>query len=109
MEDMHRYEINLKQGDLFISLSSGDVYFISKQMDKWFKVLLDDSYVPITIQPGVGGVDMRASVRAAGAADKANLGSRNSGLSVDSPSAGPDTRSADATGVRDGGSRVRAV
>lgn len=56
MDDKHRYDINLRQGDLRISLSSDDVYFISKQMDKWFKVLLDDSYVPISIPPGLGGV-----------------------------------------------------
>lgn len=51
MSDQHHYEIDIKQGDLVINLSSDDVYFISKQMDKWFKVLLDDSYVPIPIPP----------------------------------------------------------
>lgn len=49
MVGQHRYEINLKQGDLFISLSSDDLYFISKQMDKWCQVLMDDSYIPISI------------------------------------------------------------
>jgi len=41
------YEITIKQGDLFIELSSDDVYFISKQMDKWFQILLDDRYIPV--------------------------------------------------------------
>lgn len=47
--EQHRYEINLKQGDLFINLSSDDLYFISKQMDKWCQVLMDDSYIPISV------------------------------------------------------------
>jgi len=49
MDGQHQYEINLKKDDLFISLSSDDVYFISKQMDKWFSILLDDSYVPVSM------------------------------------------------------------
>lgn len=49
MNGAHHYEINLKQGDLFITLSSDDVYFISKQMEKWYTVMADDSYVPIVI------------------------------------------------------------
>jgi hypothetical protein len=49
MDGQHQYEINLKKDDLFISLSSDDVYFISKQMDKWFSILLDDTYVPVSI------------------------------------------------------------
>lgn len=49
MDGQHHYEINLKKDDLFICLSSDDVYFISKQMDKWFRILLDDSYVPVTL------------------------------------------------------------
>jgi hypothetical protein len=49
MGEQHRYEINLKQGDLFINLSSDDLYFISKQMDKWCQILMDDSYIPISI------------------------------------------------------------
>lgn len=49
MDDQHRYEINMKKDGLFINLSSDDVYFISKQMDKWFRILLDDSYVPVTL------------------------------------------------------------
>jgi hypothetical protein len=49
MVGQHRYEINLKQGDLFINLSSDDLYFISKQMDKWCQILMDDSYIPISI------------------------------------------------------------
>lgn len=48
MDEQHRYEINLKKDDLYIQLSSDDVYFISKQMDKWFRILLDDSYVPVS-------------------------------------------------------------
>ena len=48
MDGQHQYEINLKKDDLFISLSSDDVYFISKQMDKWFSILLDDTYVPVS-------------------------------------------------------------
>ncbi len=48
MDEQHRYEINLKKEDLYIQLSSDDVYFISKQMDKWFRILLDDSYVPVS-------------------------------------------------------------
>ncbi|HEY9746065.1 MAG TPA: hypothetical protein V6C99_07595 [Oculatellaceae cyanobacterium] len=49
MVEQHHYEINLRQGSLYISLSSDDLYFISKQMDKWCRVLMDDSYIPITI------------------------------------------------------------
>jgi hypothetical protein len=49
MDGQHQYEITLKKDDLFINLSSDDVYFISKQMDKWFRILLDDSYVPVTL------------------------------------------------------------
>jgi len=49
MDGQHQYEINLKKDDLFICLSSDDVYFISKQMDKWFSILLDDSYVPVSM------------------------------------------------------------
>ncbi len=49
MDGQHSYEINLKKDDLFINLSSDDVYFISKQMDKWFRILLDDSYVPVSL------------------------------------------------------------
>jgi hypothetical protein len=51
MDGQHQYEITLKKDDLFINLSSDDVYFISKQMDKWFRILLDDSYVPVTLPP----------------------------------------------------------
>jgi hypothetical protein len=49
MDGQHQYEISLKKDGLFINLSSDDVYFISKQMDKWFRILLDDSYVPVTL------------------------------------------------------------
>ncbi len=49
MDGQHSYEINLKKDGLFINLSSDDVYFISKQMDKWFRILLDDSYVPVSL------------------------------------------------------------
>ncbi len=49
MDAQHSYEISLKKDALFINLSSDDVYFISKQMDKWFRILLDDSYVPVTL------------------------------------------------------------
>jgi hypothetical protein len=49
MDGQHQYEINLKKDDLFICLLSDDVYFISKQMDKWFRILLDDSYVPVSL------------------------------------------------------------
>jgi len=49
MDGEHQYEITLKKDGLFINLSSDDVYFISKQMDKWFRILLDDSYVPVTL------------------------------------------------------------
>lgn len=49
MDGQHQYEINLKKDDLFICLSSDDVYFISKQMDKWCTILLDDSYVPTNL------------------------------------------------------------
>lgn len=48
MDEQHRYEINLKKDELYIQLSSDDVYFISQQMDKWFRILLDDSYVPVS-------------------------------------------------------------
>ncbi len=51
MDGQHQYEINLKKDELFIGLSSDDVYFISKQMDKWFRILLDDSYVPVSLPP----------------------------------------------------------
>jgi len=46
---MHFYEINLKQGPLYIQLSSDDVYFISQQMNKWFEILLDERYVPVKL------------------------------------------------------------
>lgn len=49
MDAPHRYEMSLKKDGLFINLSSDDVYFISKQMDKWFRILLDDSYVPVSL------------------------------------------------------------
>ena len=49
MYGQHRYEINWKQGDLSINLSSDDLYFISKQMDRWCQILMDDSYVPISM------------------------------------------------------------
>lgn len=49
MDGQHSYEISLKKDDLFINLSSDDVYFISKQMDKWFRILMDDSYVPVSL------------------------------------------------------------
>ncbi|HEY9687334.1 MAG TPA: hypothetical protein V6C52_10195 [Coleofasciculaceae cyanobacterium] len=49
MDGQHQYEINLKKDGLFINLSSDDVYFISKQMDKWFRILLDDSYIPVSL------------------------------------------------------------
>lgn len=49
MNGQHHYEIKLKKDDLFINLSSDDVYFISKQMDKWFRILMDDSYVPVSL------------------------------------------------------------
>jgi hypothetical protein len=43
-EAEHRYEIQLKQGDLLIELSSDDDYFITKQLDKWYKAMLDPKY-----------------------------------------------------------------
>ncbi len=49
MDAPHRYEMSLKKDGLFINLSSDDVYFVSKQMDKWFRILLDDSYVPVSL------------------------------------------------------------
>ncbi|MBY0449546.1 MAG: hypothetical protein K2X01_02835 [Cyanobacteria bacterium] len=49
MQEAHQYAIFIQNGDLEIELSSDDVYFITKQMDKWFRVLLDDSYVPVTL------------------------------------------------------------
>lgn len=51
MEGEHQYEIGLKLNDLYINLASDDVYFISKQMDKWFGILLDDTYVPASLPP----------------------------------------------------------
>ncbi|MBX2861110.1 MAG: hypothetical protein KTR14_07735 [Vampirovibrio sp.] len=45
------YEIEIKKDGLIIELSSDDVYFISKQLDKWFKILLDDSYIPVGAAP----------------------------------------------------------
>lgn len=51
MDAQHSYEISLKKDALFINLSTDDVYFISKQMDKWFRILLDDSYVPVSLPP----------------------------------------------------------
>jgi hypothetical protein len=51
MDVQHSYEISLKKDALFINLSSDDVYFISKQMDKWFRILLDDNYVPVSLPP----------------------------------------------------------
>ncbi len=51
MDGQHTYEIVIHKGDLLIELSSDDLYFISKQMDKWFRILLDDSYVPTPYFP----------------------------------------------------------
>ncbi len=45
----HTYEIIINKDGLLIELSSDDVYFISKQMDKWFRILMDDSYVPVSM------------------------------------------------------------
>ena len=45
------YEISLKQGDLWIEVSSDDVYFISRQMDKWCQLLMDDHDTAISILP----------------------------------------------------------
>ncbi len=45
-ETQYRYEMNLKKDALFINLTSDDVTFISRQMDQWFRILLDDSYIP---------------------------------------------------------------
>ncbi len=56
MEEVHQYEIKLRKDDLLIDLSSDDVYFISKQMDKWFRILLDDSYIPVNLPPWPGHV-----------------------------------------------------
>jgi hypothetical protein len=47
VDSPHQYEMSLKKDGLFIHLSSDDVYFISRQMDKWFRIMLDDSYVPV--------------------------------------------------------------
>ena len=49
MSQAPRYEINLNHGDMHISLESDDVYFISKQMNQWLKIFLDDNYVPVTV------------------------------------------------------------
>lgn len=48
-EQPNFYEIVLTQGDLEINLASDDVFFISRQMDKWFQILMDDRYVPIAM------------------------------------------------------------
>jgi hypothetical protein len=48
VDSTHQYEMSLKKDGLFINLSSDDVYFISRQMDKWFRIMLDDSYVPVS-------------------------------------------------------------
>lgn len=41
MGDANRYEMILKKGNLQIELSSDDDYFMSKQLDRWFKSLMN--------------------------------------------------------------------
>lgn len=45
----HQYTICLKKEDLRIYLASDDVYFISRQMDKWCQLLMDESYIPVSL------------------------------------------------------------
>jgi hypothetical protein len=49
MSTEHQYTICLKKTDLLIHLSSDDVYFISRQMDKWCQVLMDERYTPVSL------------------------------------------------------------
>lgn len=51
MTGPHRYDITLKKGDLRIALSSDDEGFISRQMDHWFRTLLEDAYFPPAFAP----------------------------------------------------------
>lgn len=46
MDIKHQYEMILNKSGLLIELSSDDVYFITKQMDKWFRIFLDKRYIP---------------------------------------------------------------
>lgn len=46
MSSTPRYEINLTHGQMHICLESDDVYFISKQMNQWLKIFLDERYIP---------------------------------------------------------------
>lgn len=68
MDAPHRYEMSLKKDGLFINLSSDDVYFVSKQMDKWFRILLDDSYVPVSLTKPVS---VAASIPVASVSEQA--------------------------------------
>lgn len=47
------YEIDLKQGDLLIQLISDDATFISRQMARWFELLVDERTAPVAIRPGL--------------------------------------------------------
>lgn len=51
-DETHLYEIDLTQGDLLIQLLSDDRDFITRQMDRWFALLIDERYQPIAIAPG---------------------------------------------------------
>ncbi|MEM0951210.1 MAG: hypothetical protein AAGI66_03590 [Cyanobacteria bacterium P01_H01_bin.74] len=48
MEPSHSYSIALKKNGIFVSLHADDVYFISRQMDKWCEDFLQDGYTPIS-------------------------------------------------------------
>ena|GEM_PF-2897638 len=46
MEALHHYDMSLKKNGLYVSLASDDMIFISRQMDKWFHILLDENSRP---------------------------------------------------------------
>jgi len=46
VEALHHYDMSLKKDGLYVSLASDDMIFISRQMDKWFHILLDENSRP---------------------------------------------------------------
>jgi len=46
VEALHHYDMSLKKNGLYVSLASDDMVFISRQMDKWFHILLDEKSRP---------------------------------------------------------------
>lgn len=46
MIETHRYEITFKKEDLHVELSSDDERFISRQMNQWFRTILEENDFP---------------------------------------------------------------